>query len=54
MIEVRCAVKVSEVRLFGDEDIEEYLFLTVNQWPSVHDRVLVHGSRLALSLHSVL
>ena len=49
MIVVGCVIKVSEVQLFGDEDIQEDLYLAVNQWPTVHDRVLVLGSRLTLS-----
>jgi len=36
---------VSEVRLFGAEGIQEELHLTISQWPSMHDRLLIHGYR---------
>jgi len=39
---------MSEVRLFGEEVIHEDLHLLVCEWPSVSDRVLVHGCRYSM------
>jgi len=33
------------VRLFGDEQIQADLFLTVSQWPALHGTLLIHGYR---------
>ncbi|KAI8509086.1 protein ubiquitination [Branchiostoma belcheri] len=35
--------KVSQVRLFGEEEIPTDIYLLVCQWPTDHNKVLVHG-----------
>ena len=42
--------KVSEIRLFGEEDIQQELFLSICEWPSLPDRLVVHGYRSVLSV----
>ena len=36
-------LQVAEVRLFGEEDIQQDLYIAVCEWPTDNTRILVYG-----------
>ena len=45
-----CLFQVAQVKLFGEEDIQQELFLSLCEWPTDDTRVLIHGYWYASSL----
>ena len=35
--------QVAEVRLFGEEEIEQDVYITVSEWPDDQSRIIIHG-----------